>query len=1364
MVVKHIILHRLTFAKEPHLCANQIKMSSFQSKSEDDPCVADETNHFSDSSESSTILMVSSPKHSTRELIQFWNTPHESGTTVSFTYIDRDSMDNANVNKSGIMTHESSNTLLSATEICSPGRDASADNEGKSESDILSCNGDSTSEGNNVQQSSPESASTRRYKAALLEVSLDEDRNDETETSMNCLDTSLLSHASHNNIEIDLCDMEDTIGKLSHRSFDVEVSSGEHLMGEHFLSSRSEKPALLSMNEESFTCIVISEELVEEQKVPEEAVHVLCEAEKQDASSMLAVPYIVDNVNSLGGETKLPNRLPPLAPSPRRSLRRVYDAHTAFREKSVSVPSVVQANTPSPTELSMSECSSNISNEEEVELHKPTLDVSAEGTTTIVPFSPESQVPADDDLDLTSIHSEDSDDCIPSSTRDHMIDVDSHCLLHDTSLLVPSPIVENRTAECCDENLDVESSREHNQSNDTEKMILNVMDAAGKAMQDDISQPQVQQDPSTFFDCDEFDTAYNHFEPAFPLNPRSPHKTNEEDSVERDTPLRSNSCRSDSVNGISNIVDVMASSKIPRRKLLPKENKRKGARKNDKKMKPKNRKLHVSADSIPFPSSPGVADDEDLQEASSVSTLEEESDKETDTSDLFWIDAFLDFVSPEDSRSLDSDSSTSTASDSHRAHLLNNSASVVTDLTSGGRKTLRQKKKAQTSLSRLRDWWQKELVHEVVKGHLINPSPDADADSFDQHIPYDSVEKIVSNEFHKVFSGRKVSLLEVLHDSNKSEKSTNSHDWFELFSAALESAKSGSLGCGVVETVTEAYGSPRNDAASSHMTAPTVGMSFDSLDGLVQKLKIVRDETGSNGLSGRFQSMYEQLQQKLEDANLFDRVSSHSQLRGTGPPTSNSNIVLKDIVENDTEMNRDAEVLPDDSIQSPIIPTSVPDANPVYSSPTPDCDSYSEGSPSKNVGNAPRFAFKSYARAKEAIAIRRKASALRNSEPDSESRTSISAGDVIKSSIPHQITRSDDPVKCDEVRKDFDVSCFQKEYTFSESQFKDTDDKNNITKETATDNSCTEDSLMISSTLADCVTSKIQEDDELGGSIHPERNRINFETSEFAMSENEIGDNSLLLLNNGIVNCKDNTCFFGSEQIGMSGIHSSFDIFDPDQPNYFRQDSVPAEVHLYDDAAGEENDIVELLPRAEDVPSTDLPSGEKPARTANYVGQRSLTLNRSNPSKVVNVFTASSRTTIKNTAKRHVGWLMSPASRPIMPSASRHKSDHMPFYDEEEKKEDNSISDPPDTSPSDVLDHRPRGNIDDKPFLSLFRHKARRRRQQKSRVKDIPVNQFDFPDGNLKNSGNKYTFSEQQVNSNEWEDFTSFGPFSAWNT
>jgi hypothetical protein len=1389
-------------------------MSNINFSSTDRSCEADETNHYSDCTENSTIPSDCTPKHSTRTLIQFWNTPHESGTTASFTYNDTDSSDNAAVNKSGGYVQDSSNSLLSVSESCNTRRlNASNDKDYSVETDNFNSSGDSTRDSIASQHDSALSITALRHKATLLEVSVDEDRNDETGTSLNSLDISASSHSSRNNIEIGICPMVDLTGKhLADIDVDVDECLVEHLESEHLSTLSSEEPAVVPL------------------------------VEREEPTSADIVLPVESGSHFVIGGTKLPSRLPPLAPSPRRPFKRVHGTCTISRESPQIIP-VARPNTPTRAELLMTECSSGVSKEEE--LQTLAKDVKAEGltTVTIMPFSSESHVPPDDDLDLTSIHSEDSDGGIACNTRDHMIDVDSHGLLHDISVLIPSPVLADENKEefdekstgtsstdkddCFAENLDNESSREHNQSGDTERMILNVMDAAEKAMLTDENRHDAyQQERSTFFDCDEYGPESSHCEPGFDLDPVSPKPVTEEDMVERETPLRSNSCRTDSVTGISNLVDVMATSKsISRRKLHPKGKTSKALSKIDKKVKPKNKKVKGAPTPLTLASSPGDSNIEDV-ENSSVSTLEIDSDKETDTSDLFWIDAFLDFVSPlEDSRSLDSDSSTSTASDSHVVHLVNTGASVFTDATSG-RKASRQKKKTQTSLSRLHEWWQKELVSEVMRGNLINSSPKGDTDSVDHQATYESVEKIFSHEFHKVLSGKKVALGSGLNSANNKEKSTDTQppEWLQLFLSTLESAKNGSLGCGVVETVAEAYGSTQKDSTSKATKNAPLDMSFDSLDGLVQKLKNDKNGTGSNGFRGRFQSLYDQLQQKLEEAHFFDIGVAKSQFvaSNTAGPKSHatlkdvagsaksqfvasntagpkSHATLKGVAENGDEANIVVEVLTDDSLKYLLNPNPNLGGNaecktmtdsrefrssPIYSSAPVESDIQTFKSSLKSSRKSPRFAIKSYARAKEALALRRKASALRNTESENETpstNTELPAVEcdsslerpvspirnldrldhsvhLKESSVPHQIEESDDPALCDFANdRNFDISYFQKDCTFSDSQLKDTYDKNNITKETATDHSCTEESLAIRSALGHVFLSRAH-DDGLDCSIDSNGQERDMEIAVTVVSENHSGDDFHFFQISENATVLESLENVSANKSGMIARYDPLNSSETVLSIFFREKSGTLNAQFGDTTFGED-DYEELLPRTEGLPSAESTSDSNMANATNHFGHRSILPKKVSLSKLGNLSNTSNRTGLKSKARRHAERLIYSASRPIKSSVSRHKPLHMPFYDQEEKKEDNSVElDLPETSSIDALDKRPKSSINDRPFLSSFRQKARRVRRQKYQGKHVLDK---YPEENVHKAGSIFSFSEQ-VNSNEWEDFTSSGPFSVW--
>jgi hypothetical protein len=965
------------------------------------PIVADETNNYSVDSADSALPMICTPKRSARSLIQFWSNPHESGTTLSFTYNDKDSNMTGNQNNSNSM-------IQSQSSICS-------------------------------LNYSPESScsSLRRHKAMLLEVSCDDDSNDETESSTNSPDESVTSHQYPTDDEIDVNIMAqlDTdnfcVPAVTNPKATISATSIDGGLLHNDRRSDSTTPEH-SQNITSFARATVKGCESCDSDVKEMVITMEVIAKATNQHQPASIPADSSFAKDTGVDCVSSERLSPLPPSP-ASLSKTMDNSPTFSPE--RFPSVTQ------TYRTINRVTTDIPASSSVERpQSPNEDTASRNPHH---FSPGSLLPPDDDLDLTSIHSEDSDGEAPRNTRHHMVNVDDHSLLNDISKVVPATIPifdsnvqtegqweEKNRQLVCHDNFDQENSREHNRSNDTENMLVNVIDAAGKAVfnkSQDPSRP-VHQDPSMFFDCEEYDT-YSHglYESSLQLDhlmaqrlceniaPLSPLATADEDALERETPLRSNSTRVGDMSRVSNIVDAMTSVPIlrknsSRRKLLPKSELSKLSRKSDKKMKRKNKEFDYGAQPSQLSHSAAVGDD-DLAESIdtlSVSTLDVDSDKE-DSANLFWIDAFLDFVSPpEDSNSVDSDSSASTASGSHGAALLNIDASVGTDVSSSKRNS-RQRKRPQSSLSRLRDWWQKELISEVVKGNLGKPSSDGETDSFEEQVPYDNVEKIVSNEFHKVLSGQNVSLLgsDTAHPSHPSHtddelnkgksKYSPPGDWIEVFKSALESAKSGSLGCGAVESFTETYESVQKDTQTNSYSPPH-DKSFDSLDGLVQALKETKNETDSSVLSGRFQSMYEQLQQKLKEAHLFNHLHDKSVAPSGEARTPILKSTLTDIRERRNDTKPIVEALPDDSLQYLLNPNYTRFGNdertstdhleqnpkhPIYSPPTPDSGfqhRHKDQSSQKRSNVSQKRLRVALARAKETVARRRRAASHKNTE------------------------------------------------------------------------------------------------------------------------------------------------------------------------------------------------------------------------------------------------------------------------------------------------------------------------------------------------------------------------------------------------
>jgi hypothetical protein len=613
--------------------------------------------------------------------------------------------------------------------------------------------------------------------------------------------------------------------------------------------------------------------------------------------------------------------------------------------------------------------------------------------------------------------------------------------------------------------INVGDSREHNRSNDTEHMLANVTDAAEKSILKGQKEKNLfhvnQLEPSMFFDCEDYDTSSQiradnsslslkfltineQLSPLATIRDCEVYQNTEinksdvhmvvspvtyptEHLFDRVTPLRSNSSRVRNKPNASstnkNIAVPPLKRKASKKKLFPRLESTEPLQGRNKREYRKRDKQSSTSHMVE------EIDDDEL--SSSVSTLDMDDEKD-ENSDNFWIDAFLDFVSPpEDSRSIDSDSSTSTGTGSNGLFFNvdareANTISTPTDHGSS-QKQYRHKKKPPTSLSRLREWWQKELIEEVMKGSLVKPLHDGECDSVDRRgASNDTVEKIVSNEFHKVLYGQKVSLLgsrnPLKEEAEKPTTKMNSSDWLEALKATIESATSAGLGCGVSESAVV------DEQAQVQETAVSVSpKSFDSLDDLVRELKNTKIETDPAVLRGHFQSMYNQLQLKFKNAHVFDQTMkedinpsySEQNVQNTEQPdqrltesisraetinqtepvnqtesinqtaSRNQNESINQTAsrnqnesinqtENTEQWNDDepyVEVLPDPDVSSKFLLVS---KSPMYSPPTSDYVEESVEVQSRLSGKSTTRAAKALAQAKAAIAQRRRAASKSN--------------------------------------------------------------------------------------------------------------------------------------------------------------------------------------------------------------------------------------------------------------------------------------------------------------------------------------------------------------------------------------------------
>ena len=991
---------------------------------EDSNNVADETHNYSYCSENSlSSPMRVTSKPSTRTLIDFWSSPHESGMTMSFSRYEKSSTGNSN--SSNGSKHKNNHSL------------------------------DTSLDGSVAGSSIP------HQMKMLLEVTCDDDdRNEVTETTESTTENPEDLNESHQYDTDRIMLVENSAADVND-DHNVPVSAIE-----------KDTPTPGTFPSESYS---------------------------NDARPAASPTRTTTNCESPAKRSSIASLLPPLPPTARRpSPRREQFISKHIENRSVvpatglAVPTVGPPTTDTSV-IAMTDTfvrpvpfvdTSLSTIHDEVE---QSFDRATEREAPDHRFSPpegELIIPDDDELDLTSIHSEDSDGDVPRNTRHHVVDVEDNNRSFIQDLYVAFPqemdglddddvvganevldfappedapehvtnengdntLTENNggtvspSVTCTVEMTEIVSSndvdeselnednelgdsQENNRSNDTEHMLANVIDAAEKSIlkgqEEEKLLPSHQLEPSMFFDCEEYDASASSSqirmnESSLPLkfltlnDPSSPLATiNDCEAYEnteidhfdvhtatspashpsefmftRVTPLRSNSSRiedgSKAPSTIDNIIVPPLRKKVSRRKLLPRVD---DTQHSSGRMQNEHRKREKR-------SSPAhlVEDIDDDELSSSVSTLDVDEEKDEST-DVFWIDALIDFVSPpEDSRSLDSDSSTSTGTGTlSNGAMLRNAGNVGASIDHiisahtghvSSQNGFRDKKKSPTSLSRLREWWQKELIEEVMKGSLGLPVNDVDNDSVDQRGTNDTLEKMVSDEFHKAFKDHKVSLLgskrrSQTSDQEKPTKNAKSSDWLEALKAtieSIESAATASLRCGasdgaIVEDEVQVYD-------TGVATSPK---SFDSLDDLVRELKSTKIETDPTVLRMHFQSMYNQLQQKFKDAQLFDQTMQTE----TSPPSAEDNApktTTTENIESSNDIGPSVEVLPDESLQYLLHSKS-----PMYSPPTSDYLQQSDDIPDRRSSKAKTRVAKALAQAKIALAQRRRAASKVNS-------------------------------------------------------------------------------------------------------------------------------------------------------------------------------------------------------------------------------------------------------------------------------------------------------------------------------------------------------------------------------------------------
>lgn len=473
--------------------------------------------------------------------------------------------------------------------------------------------------------------------------------------------------------------------------------------------------------------------------------------------------------------------------------------------------------------------------------HEGSMDV-VDGLNS-TPFSPQNLSPPDD-LDLTSIHSEGSNSAT-SGNRHHLLSLSSSNKSVGNGLTRVVPEIFAVAATEPDEvprtswSFEVGISHEYNRSNDTERMLENVINAAQEAVSkrhvDSCDDKERQSLRQSILQVDSL-VAFNVEDDHRQIGSRTKQKT----------PLRSNGhTDTNPLNRSSSEFELNILCDNNVKVLDPTVLSTAGGR-CTKKSSTRATKLND--------------ENSDSFEASSVSTLGNDSDKEEgEVHAHFWIDAFLDFVNPtEDDRSVNSYDSASTASESIGC-ARNDSA-----FTSENKKTARpkSKNKGHSSFSRLREWWKKELIAEVMRDTTNKSLKKSDG----VKQPYQNVERLVSKEFKKVLSGEKVELLgsndscdgDALSSRNKNLKSDlPQQDWLGSFKETVV--------CGTSDTLKESYKTIQKEVES-----------FDTLDGLVQALKKTKLETDPVALSGRFTSIYNRLQKGIQEATVLERYEEEA--------------------------------------------------------------------------------------------------------------------------------------------------------------------------------------------------------------------------------------------------------------------------------------------------------------------------------------------------------------------------------------------------------------------------------------------------------------------------------------------------------
>jgi hypothetical protein len=545
-------------------------------------------------------------------------------------------------------------------------------------------------------------------------------------------------------------------------------------------------------------------------------------------------------------------------------------------------------------------------------------------TASGLPLSPEQHAPPD--LDLTSIHSEGSD-FASLGNRHHMVNLDSDHNLNNSAIT-------NGTEPSQDDRQCSISYEDGNRSNDTERMLFNVISAAQQA----VSKGQQEHEDQFVHEEAQFEASHHKSfnqlatQPHMNGTPKqqrrelyavSPMETANADSVGtyvhtnmdtpgktqmanhqidrlamRRTPLRSNgrggelsvaskqdgtqpsSARSPRIGEYKLESPGSSQAKSTRRKSSQSDaesgtrakRKKHSSRGKDAHMaSPTIRTIELSKKSLRQKSSSDMVGDE-LTTSFASSTLSTLHNDSDNEEGLnhLWIDTFLDFVSP-----LEDERSTysydSTSTASDSVAVARNNVSADTSNISSFRsKHHRTKKRALSSFARLREWWKKELISAVMKDSANTVNTSNDAG------PGSSEQQEPFSNMEKIVSDEFQKVLsgdnvELWGSKNSKEKNSDAKTTGSQSVGTSDHRPQDWL-TAFKQTIEAAQKGGCGTAETLKESYRTIQLEVNSFDTLDGLVQALKKSKLDADTSGRFKFIYEHLHKGLPESTAFEYI------------------------------------------------------------------------------------------------------------------------------------------------------------------------------------------------------------------------------------------------------------------------------------------------------------------------------------------------------------------------------------------------------------------------------------------------------------------------------------------------------------